>query len=194
MRRIVFALISAAALVGVCAYVIPTSGQADEDAAPIYGVKIPQGFRDWHLISVKRLTGGKKDNPALVAAHMELMQLRAELANDIATKAFREATVPFPDGSIIAALHWNEASSEADNKVLAEGFPGAGLESTFAGPAVNAQFMVKDSKKYAASGGWGFADFANGKAGSEALHKTCFPCHVPAKDHDFVYTRYAPTP
>ena len=194
MRRIVFALISATALAGVCAYVIPTSGQADEDAAPIYGVKVPRGYRDWHLISVKRLSGGKSDNPALVAAHMQLMQLRAELANDIAAKAFREATIPFPDGAIIAALHWNEASSDADNKVLAEGFPGAGLESTFAGSGVNVQFMVKDSKKYAASGSWGFADFSNGKAGSETLHKTCFPCHVPAKDHDFVYTRYAPTP
>ena len=129
-----------------------------------------------------------------MAAHMALMQLRAELANDIATKAFREGTLPFPDGAIIAALHWNEASSDADNKVLAEGFPGAGLESTFAGSAVNVQFMVKDSKKYAASGGWGFADFKDGKPGNEALHQMCFPCHQPAKGHDYVFTRYAPTP
>jgi len=54
--------------------------------------------------------------------------------------------------------------------------------------------MVKDSKKYAASGGWGYADFTNGKPGDEALHKTCFPCHLPAKDHDYVFTHYAPTP
>jgi hypothetical protein len=194
MRRIVFALIATTALAVCATYMAPASGQADEEAAPIYGIKIPQGYRDWHLISVKRLAGGKSDNPAVVAAHMALMQLRAELANDIAEKAFREATVPFPDGSIIAALHWNEASSDADNKVLAEGFPGAGLESTFAGSAVNVQFMVKDSKKYVTSGGWGFADFANGKPSSEALHKMCFPCHTPAKDHDFVFTRYAPTP
>jgi hypothetical protein len=166
----------------------------ENSASPIYGVTIPPGFRDWHLISVKRLTGGNSNNPALIAAHMELKQLRAELANDIATKAFREGTLPFPDGAMIAALHWNEASSDADNKVLAEGFPGAGLESTFAGSAVNVQFMVKDSKKYAASGGWGFADFTNGKPGSEALHQTCFPCHQPGKDHDYVFTRYAPTP
>ena len=68
---------------------------------------------------------------------------------DIAIEAFR--ALPFPDGAIIAALHWNEASSDADNQVLASGFPGAGLESVFAGSAVNVQFMVKDSKKYAAS-------------------------------------------
>jgi hypothetical protein len=57
---------------------------------------------------------------------------------------------------------------------------------------VNLQFMVKDSKKYAATGGWGFGDFTNGKPGNEALMKTCFACHLPAKDHDFVFTRYAP--
>jgi Cytochrome P460 len=54
--------------------------------------------------------------------------------------------------------------------------------------------MVKDSKKYAATGGWGFADFKNGKPGDKALHETCFPCHGPAKDHDFVFAHYAPTP
>jgi hypothetical protein len=75
---------------------------------------------------------------------------------------------------------------------LAAGFPG--LDSTFAGSAVNVQFMVKDSKKYAASGGWGFADFTNGKPGNEALHEKCFPCHQPGKDRDYVFTRYAPTP
>src|SRR5689334_16042551 len=136
--------------------------QAENDASPIYGIKIPAGYRDWHLISVKRLAGGK------------LMQLRAELGNDIATKAYREGKLPFPDGSIIAALHWNEDSSDADNQVLAQRFPGAGLASTFAGSAVNVQFMVKDSRKYAGTGGWGFADFTNGKPGSEALHGTCF--------------------
>jgi hypothetical protein len=158
--------------------------QAESNASPIYGITIPAGYRDWRLISVKQLTG----------AGGKLKQLRAELGNDIAVTAFREGKLPFPDGSIIAALHWNEDSSDADNQVLAAGFPGLGLKSTFAGSPVNVQFMVKDSKKYAESGGWGFADFTSGKPGNEALHKTCFPCHVPAKDHDYVFTRYAPTP
>jgi Cytochrome P460 len=158
--------------------------QAGSEAAPIYGVTIPPGYRDWHLISVKRLVG----------AGGKLKQLRAQLGNEIAIKAFREGKLPFPDGSIIAALHWNEVSSDADNKVLAEGFPGVGLESSFAGDAVNVQFMVKDSKKYAASGGWGFADFTNGKPGDEALHEKCWPCHQPGKDRDYVFTRYAPAP
>ena len=186
MRQIALIVVAAtvATVAGVAAYMGSASGQSSEDAAPIYGIKILDGYRDWHLISVKRLTG----------AQDKFKQLRAELANDIAFKAFRDGTLPFPDGAIIAALHWKEASSDADNKVLADGFPGAGLKSTFAGAALNAQFMVKDSKKYVASGGWGFADFTKGKPGDEALHKTCFPCHVPGKDHDYVFTRYAPTP
>ena len=156
--------------------------QAESNASPIYGITIPAGYREWRLISVNHLAGDK------------LKQVRAQLGNDIAIKAFREGKLPFPDGAIIAALHWNEASSEENNKVLAIGFPGAGLQSSVAGSATNVQFMVKDSKKYAATGGWGFADFKDGKPGDEALHKTCFPCHQPAKAQDYVFTHYARTP
>ena len=56
------------------------------------------------------------------------------------------------------------------------------------------QVMVKDSTKYAATGRWGFGDFKDGKPASEAVHKTCFPCHAPAKDRDFVFTHYTPAP
>jgi hypothetical protein len=52
--------------------------------------------------------------------------------------------------------------------------------------------MVKDSKKYAATGGWGFADFTDGKPGDKALHEICFACHTPAKDRDYGFTHYAP--
>jgi hypothetical protein len=178
------------AAIGVCTLSVTKSTaqsakevqpQAESNASPIYGVTIPAGYRDWQLISVGHLAGGK------------VKQLRAQLGNDIAIRTFREGKLPFPDGAIIAALHWNEVSSEENNKVLAEGFPGGGLQSSVAGPFENVQFMVKDSKKYAATGGWGFADFKNGKPGDEALHKTCFPCHLPAKDHDLVFARYAPT-
>ena len=178
---------------GVCAtitvctlYVTKSTAEStkESNASPIYGVTIPDGYRDWRLISVNHLadTEGK------------LKQVRAQLGNDVAIKAFREGTLPFPDGTIIAALHWNEASSDENNKVLAGGFPGAGLQSSVAQSAQNVQFMVKDLKLYGATGGWGFADFKNGKPGDEALHKTCFPCHQPAKDRDYVFTRYAPTP
>ena len=153
---------------------------SSSNASPIYGVTIPPGYRDWKLIAVDHLLTSKLD------------QLRAQLGNEIAIKAFKEGKIPFPDGTIIAALHWSRVPSEDNNKVLAGPFPGA--QSFVIGSAVNVQFMVKDSKKYAATGGWGFADFRDGKPGDEALHKACFPCHQPAKDRDYVFTHYAPTP
>jgi hypothetical protein len=184
MKWTIFALVGVSALAGAIATTAPLSGQSDSEAAPIYGIKLPQGYRDWRLISVKQLVGNGG----------KLKQLRAQLGNDIAIAAMREGKLPFPDGAMIAALHWNEVSSDADNQVLATGFPNAGLESSFAGSAVNVQFMIKDSKKYAASGGWGYADFVNGKPNTEAVHEKCFPCHQPAKDRDYVFTHYAPTP
>jgi hypothetical protein len=53
-------------------------------------------------------------------------------------------------------------------------------------------FLVKHSRKYALTGGWGFAQFNDGKPADEALHKTGFACHEPAKARDFVFTPYAP--
>ncbi|HEV2728440.1 MAG TPA: cytochrome P460 family protein [Terriglobales bacterium] len=129
---------------GIIAFTAPISGRADEEASPIYGITIPNGYRDWKMIAVAQLVTGKVD------------QLRAQLGNEIAIKAFKEGKVPFPDGAIIAALHWNRVPSEGNNKVLAGSFPGA--QSFVVGSAVNVQFMVKDSKKYAATGGWGFAE------------------------------------
>jgi hypothetical protein len=156
------------------------TNKTQREGSAIFVTEIPEGYRDWKLIAVSRLTAAKGS------------QLRAELANDIAIRAYREGKLPFPDGAIVAAIHWNEVSSEENNKVLAKGFPGAGIQSFVPGSGVNMQFMVKDSKKYAATGGWGFGDFTSGKPGSATLMKTCFACHVPAKDQDFVFTRYSP--
>jgi hypothetical protein len=179
MRRIAFLLVAVATAAGVVAWMAPASGHAEGEASPIYGVTIPPGYRDWKLIAVANL---------LVAGKVD--QLRAQLGNDIAIKAYREGTIPFPDGAIIAAIHWTRVPSGDNDKVLAGPFPGA--QSFVVGSPVNVQFMVKDSKKYAATGGWGFADFKNGKPGDKALHEACFPCHIPAKDRDYVFTRYAP--
>ena len=124
-----------------------------------------------------------------------LNHLRAQLGNDIAMKAYQEGKLPLPDGAIIAALHWEDVSSEENNRVLASApsiVAGASPQSSVAGSFVNVQFMVKDSRKYAATGGWGFGDFKDGKPGEEALMKTCFPCHQLAKARDLVFARYAP--
>jgi hypothetical protein len=85
MRRIVFALVGVGALGGAVTSTVPVSGQPDGEAAPMYGIKYLRGYRDWHLISVKRLTGKQ-----LTGSRAGLRQLRAELGNDLAIKAFRD--------------------------------------------------------------------------------------------------------
>ena len=179
MKRIGFLLLAVVTVASIVAHMAHASGQSDGDSSPIYGVKIPAGYRDWQLIAVNQLLFAGKGE-----------QLRAQLGNDIAFKAFKEGTLPFPDGAIIAAIHWTRVPSENNNKVLDVPFPGT--QSFVIGSPVNVQFMVKDSKKYSATGGWGFADFKDGKPGDKALHETCFPCHVPARDRDYVFARYAP--
>jgi Cytochrome P460 len=174
MRRIVCVLVAATALAGTVAYMAPASGQSDGEAAPIFGIKIPPGYRDWRLISVAHEEGNLND-------------LRAILGNDIAIKAYRDGKLPFPDGTIIARLAWSYDPLEESAKAF--GRP----QSFVAGPPKNGvQFMVKDARKYASTGGWGFAHFDNGKPADEAMHNACFACHQVAAARDFVFTRYAP--
>jgi hypothetical protein len=104
----------------------------------------------------------------------------------VAIKAFREKKLPFPDGTIIAALHYRNVASEENNKVFGQ------AQSFVPGAPTNIQFMVKDSSKYAATGGWGFGHFADGKPGDAAFMKACFPCHEKTKASDLVFTHYAP--
>jgi len=175
MRQTAVLLVTVAAVASVVACMATASGQA-EGEAPIFVDKIPPGYRDWKLISVAHEEGN-------------LNSLGAILGNDLAIKAYREGKLPYPDGTIVAALHWRHASSEENNKIF--GRP----QSFVAGSATNVQFMVKDSKKYASTGGWGFGHFNERdgkKPGDAALLKTCFPCHQKAKDSDLVFTRYAP--
>jgi len=175
MKRIAFTLVAVAALAGVVVCMAHASGQADGEAAPIFGIRIPPGYRDWRLISVAHEAGSLND-------------FRAILGNDAAINAYREGKLPFPDGTIIARLAWSYVPSEENNKVFGQ------AQSFVAGPPINLQLMVKDSRKYATTGGWGFAQFKDGKPADEAVLKTCFPCHEPAKARDFVFTRYSPSP
>ena len=173
MKEITFVLVAFAALAGVVAITASARLHADEAPAPIFVTKIPSGYRDWKLISVAHEEGN-------------LNSIGAVLGNDVAIKAYREGKLPFPDGAIIAALHYGHVPSEENNKVFGRS------QSFVAGPSTNVQFMVKDSAKYAATGGWGFATFIGGKPSDAASMKSCFPCHDQIKAHDLVFTRYAP--
>ena len=173
MRRFTFVLVAVATMAGLVTLTAPVPGRADGQPAPPFVTEIPHGYRDWRWIS---------------SAHEEgnLNSLGAVLGNDVAINAYREGKLPFPDGAIIAALHYRHAPSEENNKVFGQ------AQSFVPGPPTNIQFMVKDSTKYAATGGWGFAHFQDGKPGDAAFMKSCFPCHQKAKVSDLVFTRYAP--
>ena len=169
MKRLRFALLAAAST--TCAVAVAFLAHAsttNAPASPIYGVTVPDGYRQWELIA-----------PAEEAA--PLNELRVVLGNAIAVKAYREGTLPFPDGSVLAKLAWKRVPSPEFEP------------ATVPGAATTVQIMVKDSKKYAASGGWGFGRFIGGKPADEAQHQTCFACHqARVKEHDYVFTRLAP--
>ena len=148
---------------------------ADDDGSPIFGVKLPAGYRGWQVISVAHEAGNLND-------------LRAVLGNDVAMRAFRDGTRPFPDGTIIGRLAWTYVPSEQNNAIFGQ------PQSFVPGLPTNVQFSVKDSKKYADTGGWGYGQFEGGKPNhSRDLMKTCFPCHARLnKADDLVFTHYAP--
>jgi hypothetical protein len=174
MKQLPVFLIAGAMAVGVSGAMTFSAGGADDESSPIFGVKIPPGYRDWRLISVAHEEG-------------KLNDLRAILGNDIAIAASREGKLPFPDGTIIARIAWSYDPLEESSKAF-------GSPQTFvAGPPKNGvQFMVKDSTKYAATGGWGFAQFDDGKPAGEAVHNACFSCHQIVESRDFIFNRHAP--
>jgi hypothetical protein len=173
MKWIALLFIAVLAGTGVIVLTAPASGQGSGEAVPIYGIKIPPGYRDWRVVSVAHEEGN-------------LHSFAIILGNDVAIKAYRDGTLPFPDGAIIAALHYSHTASAENDKVFGD------PQSFVPGPQTNVQFMVKDSKKWATTGGWGYAHFdKDGKPGTKAALETCAPCHAKAS-RDSVFTQYAP--
>jgi hypothetical protein len=170
-RTALVLLASGIAAIGVT---VAAADSTSENVSPIYGVSLPEGYRDWKMITVAHEAGKNND-------------IRGILGNDIAVKAFREGTRPFPDGTIIARLAYVYESSPENDKV----FPAP--QSFVAGKPTNVQISVRDSKKYANSGGWGYGQFEDGVANkSEPLLKSCFACHTkldPSKD--LVFSHYS---
>ena len=122
-------------------------------------------------------------------AHEEgnLNDLRAILGNDVAIKASREGKLPYPDGTIIARLAWSYDPLEESEKAL-----GRLIFRGRAPPRAGSVHGQGIRRKYASTGGWGFAQFDDGKPASEAVHNACFSCHATVEARDFVFNRYAP--
>ena len=166
MRRYASTVVVLLAAAGILFSVLPVVTAADTVAAPS-GVTIPKGYRNWQVVAPSQ-----RDDTD---------EIREILGNNIAMKALRAKQLPFPDGAILAKLAWKRVKS-------------AEFDNTFVpGEPQRIEFMEKNAKKYAATGGWGFGRFVNGKPASEQDHATCFPCHeANVKGNDFVFTRYAP--
>jgi hypothetical protein len=164
--------------------VVPTLGFAKSTND---GIPLPQGYREWTLISVASLGPPTSD-------------IRAKLGNDIATEDFRRGTLPYRDGAIVARLAWHQAKDPQTAVALAtqaraQGMDESGIAELLSGTAVsgepvNVQFMIKDSKKYESTGGWRWMQFTNGKPDA-IVQTSCLSCHEPARATDFVFTRYS---
>lgn len=176
MKRLALLLVAVGMVAVAVVFTARASRSSNQEATPVFVTEIPRGYREWRLVSVAHEEGNLND-------------IRAILGNDEAINAYREGKLPFPEGAVIARIAWRHVPSEENNKAFgrAQSFvPGDA-------PPWYLQFMVKDSKKYAATGGWGYAQFdKDGKPGPESDMKKCFPCHEAIKGRDFVFTRYTP--
>lgn len=153
-----------------------------------YSVKVPgglalsefRGYETWQTISVSRhekVVAVILGNPAMIHAFETGIPGNGK---------------PFPDGAKMAKVHWTPKQNEF--------FP----DATVPDELMNVDFMVKDSKRFANSGGWGYAvfDYDNAsdtfKPGTSAGTppqgndaKCGFVCHTQAKARDYVFTYYA---
>lgn len=128
------------------------------------GIQLPAKYKDWRIIASSHRT----DNNTL-------------RVNDVAIAAARKGrTNPWPDGAILGKLVWKDATHKKWAK------------ATIPGKFVHAEFMVKDAKKYAKTGGWGFARWVGTEQkpyGKNAdFVQKCFGCHQPVKYNDYVFT------
>jgi hypothetical protein len=152
-----------------------------------YALKVPgglafaefKGYEDWQFVSVSMdggLLAAILANPAMVAAYRAGIPANGN---------------PVPDGAKMAKIHWDPKNLET--------FPAASVP----GRQHDVDFMVKDSKRFADSGGWGYAVFdfdaktqafkpgttaSNPPQGNDA--KCGFACHTIVKGKDYVFTEY----
>jgi len=139
-----------------------------------------RGYEGWQVVSISQ--NGN--------------HIAAILANPTMIRAYQAGVPgngkPFPDGSKLAKIHWNPKKMQT--------FPAA----TVPGTQANADFMVKDSKRFVDSGGWGWAAFEYDpktdtfRPGNQADKppqgndaKCGLACHTTVKTRDYVFTDYA---
>jgi hypothetical protein len=166
----------------VCAIAIPAAQDKHSLQVP-GGLAFSEfkGYESWQVINVSHhgdVFAAILGNPAMIDAYKAGIPGNGK---------------PFPDGAKMAKIHWSAIKNED-----APGKPLVG------GAQTNADFMVKDSKRFADSGGWGWASFEYDAASStfrpstesdrppQAHDAKCgFACHTEAKNRDYVFSSYA---
>ncbi len=167
------------------------TGASSASAESTYTVKVPgglafsefRGYEDWQAVGVS--------HPS------EAQTLNVIVANPTMVAAFRAGIPgsgrPFPDGSRMAKITYGSRQQ-----------PGAPFSSKVPGELLGVGFMVRDSKRFADSGGWGWAQFKYAAASKTFAPFTMtdtppqvndarcgFACHTAAKGKDYVFTEYA---
>jgi hypothetical protein len=173
--------VSVVAVLGGRAVSAQDAGQAKYTARVPNGLAFSEftGYEGWQTVSLSQ-------SEKLIAVI---------LANPVMINAYHSGIPgngkPFPDGSKMAKIHWNPKKHETFSN------------TTVPGSLHDVDFMVKDSKRFADSGGWGWAAFAYDTAsdtftpftladqppqGNDA--KCGLACHTIAKTRDYVFTDY----
>jgi hypothetical protein len=183
VNRVSRAIVGGSILCALAAGAVALSGQDK------YTVKIPGG------LAFSEFKG--YENWAVVAISVNQGKMAAILGNPAMIEALK-AGIPgngksFPDGAKLAKIHWNPLVKTSE--------PGA---PTVPGAQYNADFMVKDSKRFADSAGWGWGSFEYDAASDtfrsattadnppQANDAKCgLACHTIVKNRDFVFTEYA---
>jgi hypothetical protein len=180
-------LVVVALAAAVLAVLASTKVLAQDAGQAKYSVRVPnglafsefRGYEAWQTVSISQ-------NDKLMAV---------TLANPVMIKAYQSGipgnNQPFPDGSKMAKIHWSPKRMEA--------FPNTSVPASLH----DVDFMVKDSKRFADSGGWGYAAFKYDAAsdtftpftlanmppqGNDA--KCGLACHTIARTRDYVFTEY----
>jgi hypothetical protein len=146
--------------------VLPFAAQSADDIKP------PDGYRKWFHV-----------NTMIVDKASPLFNVLGGMHN-IHVNSTGEATLknggPYPDKTIFL--------SDVHDFTVSDG-------TYVEGPRKILAVMVKDKKKYAATGGWGWQAWAGGDAAKPVVKdaaKECFECHQARKDNDYVYSTYIP--
>ena len=141
-------------------------------AEPADDIKPPTGYRHWFHVNTMIVDKG---SPLFA----DLGGMHNVYVNSVGEAALKKGG-PYPNKTMFA--------TDLHEFTISDGSYVEGARKALA-------VMVKDSKKYASTGGWGFQLWAGGdpkKPQVTDAAKQCFACHQPKKDQDYVYSTYIP--